>query len=141
VKPKERRYLYRLLGESAQGRGRVSEASLLDAVIAVGAELEWFVSARKADASEDERGIDIAVIVHGREEPLYLQAKSSFGKAKSFASKRRDIHIEVVVVSLNDELTRVRAREALENAYAKTTVDVEAVGGSRISQCEVERIS
>ena len=120
MKPRERRYLYKLLGESAQGRGRVSEVSLLEAVIVVGAELEWFASARKSDASEDERGIDIAVIAHGRDEPLYLQAKSSIGKAKSFASKRRDIHIEVVVVSLNDERTRERAREALENAYAES---------------------
>ena len=106
----------------------MSEASLLEAVIVVGAEFTWFASARKANAAEDERGIDIAVIAHGREEPLYLQAKSSIGKAKSFASKRRDIHIEVVVVSLDDERTRTRAREALENAYAESgrRVDVGA---------------
>lgn len=119
MKPKERRYLNRLFGESARGRGRVSEESLLDAVRAIGVEYDWFLFARKAYADEDAKGIDIAVHVRGRETPLYLQSKSSYGKAKSFATKRRDVHIEVVVVSLNDEWTRMRAKEALENAYAE----------------------
>lgn len=131
---RERRYLNQLIGESARGRGRVSEESLLAVVRKVGSEYEWFLWARKAYADEDARGIDIAVHVRGREEPLYLQAKSSIGKAKSFATKKRKIHIEVVVVSLNDDWTRMRAKEALENAYAKTIgacgINVGAQAGS-----------
>jgi hypothetical protein len=98
----------------------VSEESLLAAVKKAGANYPWFLFARKAYADEDTHGIDIAVYVRGRKEPLYLQAKSSMGKAKSFATKKRKIHIEVVVVSLNDDWTMARAREALERAYAKT---------------------
>ncbi len=119
MKPRELRYLNKLLGESAQGRGRVSEESLLDAVRFVGSEFTWFLFARKAYADEDTKGIDIAVHVRGQDVPLYLQCKSSHGKAKSFASKRRKIHIEVVVVSLDDRKTRRRAKEALERAYAE----------------------
>jgi hypothetical protein len=127
MKEKDRRYLARLQGESTAGRGRLSEELLLAAVRKAGASVKWFLFARKADESENSRGIDIVVFVRGNRR-LFLQSKSSHGLAASFKSKTRAERIEVVVVSLDDEKNLRRAREALENAYGQAIVDAEAVG-------------
>jgi len=124
MKPRERRYLARLQGESTAGRGRVSEESLLAAVRRAGASLPWFLFAREALADEDSRGIDIVVFGRG-DLRIFLQAKSSHGKAISFKTKKREDRIEVVVVSLDEEKNLRRAREALENAYAESGCRVE----------------
>lgn len=117
MKARERRYLGKLLGESTAGRGRVSEQSLLTAVRHEGAKLPWFLFARKANEQEDAEGIDI--VVFGRDGlVIRLQAKSSHARAEDF--KRRKSEIEVVVVSLDDEKTRRRAREALVRAKERS---------------------
>jgi hypothetical protein len=118
LKARERRYLARLLGESANGRGKLSEELLLQSVRRSGSEFDWFLFARPALADEDCKGIDIVVFCRGGLR-LFLQAKSSNGKAKAFASKKRKEHIEVVVVSLDEGRNLKRAKEALERAYAK----------------------
>ena len=120
VKPKERRYLAKLFGESSQGRGNVSEELLLVAVKKAGSAFPWFLFARPALADEDCRGIDIVVFVRGGAR-LFLQSKSSHGRAASFKSKKRKDPIEVVVVSLDEIKNLRRAREALERAYGETT--------------------
>jgi hypothetical protein len=119
LRPRERRYLARLLGESSAGRGRVSEELLLAAVKRAGAGLHWFLFARAVLADEDSRGIDIVVFVRGGSQ-IFLQSKSSHGKARAFKTKKRKEPIEVVVVSLDEEKNLRRAQTALENAYAKT---------------------
>lgn len=129
LRARERRYLKQLFGESTQGRGRLSEELLLAAVKKAGSEFKWFLFARSALADEDHKGIDIVVFVRGNVK-LFVQAKSSHGKARAFASKKRKEHIEVIVVSLDEGKNLRRAKEALERAYAKATVDVEAVGRS-----------
>lgn len=116
MKPRERRYLAKLFGESSAGRGRVSEEMLLAAVRRIGAGLPWFLFARPALADEDTKGIDIVVFVRGGRR-LFLQSKSSHGKARAFATKKRKEKIEVVVVSLDEEKNLRRAKMALENAY------------------------
>jgi hypothetical protein len=124
MKPRERRYLARLLGESTAGRGRVSEELLLAAVRRAGASLPWFLFAREANAEEDARGIDIVVFARG-DLRIFLQAKSSHGKAIAFKTKQRKAKIEVVVVSLDEEKNLRRAKMALENAYAESGCRVE----------------
>lgn len=123
MKPRERRYLRALFRESSEGRGRVSEQSLLEAVRKVGRALPWFVDARMATAEEDTRGIDVVVTCSDGE--LYLQSKSSNARALDFRSTRRSKRIVAVAVSLNDEITRARAMTALEEAYWKREVDAE----------------
>lgn len=140
LKARERRYLAKLLGESANGRGRLSEELLLLSVRRAGIGFAWFLFARPALADEDCKGIDIVVFCRGGIR-LFLQAKSSHGKARAFKTNKKRDHIEVVVVSLDEQKTLNRAKEALERAYAKATVDVEAVGRDRVSQCKVQGIS
>jgi len=129
LKARERRYLAKLLGESANGRGKLSEEILLQSVRRSGSKFDWFLFARPALADEDCKGIDIVVFCRGGIR-LFLQAKSSHGKARAFKTNKKRDHIEVVVVSLDEQKTLNRAREALEKAYGKATVDVEAVGRS-----------
>lgn len=120
MKPRERRYLTALFRESSDGRGRVSERSLLDAVLLVGPSFQWFVGARMATAEEDGRGIDVVVTCSDGE--LYLQSKSSNARALDFRNTRKGKRIAAVAVSLNDEITRARAMTALEEAYGKREV-------------------
>lgn len=135
LKARERRYLSKLLGESANGRGKLSEEILLQSVRRSGSKFDWFLFARPALADEDCKGIDIVVFCRGGIR-LFLQAKSSHGKAWAFKTNKRRENIEVVVVSLDEEKTLNRAREALERAYAKATdirgVDIgtQASGGT-----------
>lgn len=128
LRARERRYLKSLFQESTHGRGRLSEELLLASVKKAGSEFAWFFFARAALADEDCRGIDIVVFGRGGLR-LFLQSKSSHGKARAFVTKKRKESIEVVVVSLDEEKNLMRARTALERAYAKSTVDAETVGG------------
>lgn len=120
LRARERRYLKNLFTESTHGRGKLSEELLLAAVKKAGALFPWFLFARAALADEDCRGIDIVVFGRGGLQ-LFLQSKSSHGKARAFKTKKRKESIEVVVVSLDEEKNLVRAKEALEKAYAKAT--------------------
>jgi ADP-heptose:LPS heptosyltransferase len=109
----------KLAAESADGRGRVAEEMLLDAVRKVGAEIEWFVSARAAELKEDCRGIDIVVTTRdGRS--IYLQSKSSRRKALSFQSKKREDTIAVIVVSMDERSNECLAKEAMEKLYVES---------------------
>jgi hypothetical protein len=127
LKARERRYLAKLFGESASSRGRLSEEILIQSVRRAGVRFHWFLFARAALADEDCNGIDIVVFCRGGIR-LFLQSKSSHGKARAFKTNNQRDHIEVVVVSLDEQKTLNRAKEALERAYGKATVDVEAVG-------------
>jgi hypothetical protein len=106
----------RLAAESADGRGRVAEELLLDAVKRVGTELPWFKEARSAEPGEDSRGIDIVVIAKN-DRRFYLQSKSSRGKAINFESKKREDTIAVIVVSLDERNNERLAKEAMEKLY------------------------
>lgn len=117
MKPRERRYLGALLAESAAGRGRVSEESLLSAARTVGPEYPWYVSARKGTPEEDARGID--VVVKCSEGEIHLQSKSSNARAIDFARTKKGKRVSVVLVALSDEITRARTRSALEEAYMR----------------------
>jgi hypothetical protein len=118
MKPREVRLLRKLSAEAAHDRGRVSEELLLVAVRRAGLSFPWFLFARPALADEDSRGIDIVVFVRG-DSKIFLQSKSSAGKAISFQSKKRKDKIEVIVVSLDEEKNLRLAKEALERAYAE----------------------
>lgn len=132
LKARERRCLAKLFGESTSGIGRLSEEILIQSVRRAGAKFHWFLFARPALADEDCKGIDIVVFCRGGIR-LFLQAKSSHGKARAFKTNKKRNHIEVVVVSLDEQKTLNRAREALEKAYGKATVDVETVGRDCVS--------
>lgn len=123
MKRRERRYLSALFAESAAGRGRVSEESLLDAVRTVGPEYPWYQGARKATTEEDARGIDVVVKCSDGE--VHLQSKSSNARAIDFARTRKGRRIAVVLVALSDEITRARTRSALEQAYTRRERDDE----------------
>jgi hypothetical protein len=106
----------KLAAESADGRGRVAEELLLDAVRKVGSELAWFKDARSAEPGEDSRGIDIVVITRD-DRKIYLQSKSSRGKAINFESKKREDAIVVIVISLDERNNERLAKEAMEKLY------------------------
>ena len=117
MKPRHVRIMRKLAAESADGRGRVAEEMLLDAVRKVGVDLAWFKEARAAEPGEDSRGIDIVVIAKD-DRKIYLQSKSSRGKALNFESKKREDAIAVIVVSLVDERkNECLAKEAMEKLY------------------------
>ena len=119
--------LRKLSAESADGRGRVAEELLLVAVNRAGLSFPWFLFARPALADEDCRGIDI--VVFAREDvKIYLQSKSSVGKAISFQSKKRKDKIAVVVVSLDEEKNWRVVKDAMEKAYAEEIVRVCGLG-------------
>lgn len=119
MKPRHVKIMRKLAAESADGRGRVAEELLLDAVRKVGAELAWFKEARSAEPGEDSRGIDIVVIARD-DRKIYLQSKSSRGKAINFESKKREDAIAVIVVSLDERQNECLAKEAMEKLYGES---------------------
>ena len=119
----------KLSAESSDAIGRVSEELLLIAVQRAGLGFPWFLFARPALADEDSRGIDIVVFARG-DKKIFLQSKSSRGKAISFQSKKRRDAIIVVVVSLDEDRNFRAVSCAMERAYAEAIglrgIDIDA---------------
>lgn len=128
MKPRERRYINRMIGEAARARGRMAEDTLLTLVRRVGARLSWFVFARKAYANEDAKGIDVVVFTRDVGEIL-LQSKSSHANAIAFEQEKRKTKIHCVVVSLDDAVTMRRVEEVMERAHAERKNSRVAQGG------------